>query len=83
MATAGFSHGFLGFNFGKKDEEKKGGDPLLRVYSEAKEAHTQQDFKKAELRYHDALRVLLHISQDFSIRYHGTLSLTVIVMLHT
>lgn len=58
MATAGFSQGFLGFNFGK-EEEKKGGDPLLRVYSEAKEAHAKQDFNKAEIRYHDALKVLL------------------------
>lgn len=56
MATAGFSQGFLGFNFGKKDDEEKG-DPLMRVYREATEAFSKQDFKKAEIRYHDALRV--------------------------
>ncbi|KAK7094919.1 tetratricopeptide repeat protein 19, mitochondrial-like isoform X2 [Littorina saxatilis] len=57
MATAGFSQGFLGINLGKKEDEKKGGDPLLRVYAEAKHAHMTQDFNKAEIRYHDALKV--------------------------
>ncbi|KAL8608217.1 hypothetical protein ACOMHN_016672 [Nucella lapillus] len=56
MATAGFSQGFLGFNFGKKDDKEKG-DPLMNVYKEAKEAFIKQDFNKAEIRYHDALRV--------------------------
>ena len=59
MATAGFSQGFLGFSLGKKDEDKAArSDPLMRVYREAKEAHMKQDFGKAEIRYHDALKVI-------------------------
>ncbi|XP_076454895.1 tetratricopeptide repeat protein 19, mitochondrial-like [Babylonia areolata] len=55
MATAGFTQGFLGFSFGKKEDKKE--DPLISVFREAKEALLKQDFGKAEIRYHDALRV--------------------------
>lgn len=56
LGTGGFTHSFLGFSLGKKKEEKEG-DPLIHVFREAKEAQIKQDFSKAEIRYHDALRV--------------------------
>ncbi|KAK7459412.1 hypothetical protein BaRGS_00039007 [Batillaria attramentaria] len=55
LGAGSVSYGFLGFSFGKKDEKE--GDPLLRVFREAKEAQIKQDFNVAEIRYHDALKV--------------------------
>lgn len=56
LTTGGLFRGFLGFKFGKKEE-----DPLLRAFKEAKTAQIKRDFKTAEVQFHEALKVKCHL----------------------